>query len=191
MENFKHYLCQNIIQNCPVTNDDINREQRIFQHEIGHLKGSTTRKTPKAICEERIEIPCELIHQQDNFCLYIDMFSINGMSMLTSIDLSIQDRALVCLDNREADSLYNGIDIVLCSYNRAGYFIKKIYCDREFKPLMNDIEDDIDIEINYPPQGDHVPEAERNNRTIGEHVCAGYHRLPYNCLLYTSPSPRD
>ena len=40
---------------------------------------------------------------------------------------------------------------------------------------MDQIEDELDIEIDYPPQGDHVPEAERNNRTIGECVRAGYH----------------
>ena len=192
MDNFKHYLRQNIIKNCPVTLDDINRAQKIFRHEVGHLKGSTTRKTPSVIREEKIEIPREIIHQHDDFRLYIDLFYVNGMPMLTSIDSPIRNRALVCLDNREADSLYNGIDVVLRSYNKAGYFVKKIYCDREFKPLMDEIEDDLDIEIDYPPQGNHVPEAERNNRTIGERVRAGYHRLPYKiCLLYTSPSPRD
>ena len=47
---------------------------------------------------------------------------------------------------------------------------------------MNDIMDDLDIEIECVPQGDHVPEAERNNRTIGEQIRAGYHRLPY-CVI--------
>ena len=118
-----------------MTTDDVNRAIRIFQHEVGHLKGSTTRKTPKSIREEKIEIPHELIHRHDDFCLYIDLFYVNGMPMLTSIDSPIQNRALVCLNNQEADLLYDGIDIVLRSYNKAGYFIKKIYCDQEFISL--------------------------------------------------------
>ena len=47
---------------------------------------------------------------------------------------------------------------------------------------MDELEDDLDIEIDYPPQGNHVPEAERNNHTIGEGVCAGYHCLPYKMI---------
>ena len=44
---------------------------------------------------------------------------------------------------------------------------------------MDNIQDKLDAEIDCVPQGEHVPEAERNNRTIGERVRAGYHRLPY------------
>ena len=33
--------------------------------------------------------------------------------------------------------------------------------------------------MDFVAQGEHVPEAERNNRTIGERIRSGYHRLPY------------
>ena len=88
----------------------------------------------------------------------------------------------MCLDNRNADSLYGALDVVLRSYNKAGFFVKKIKCDHEFKPIMDDIKDELDIDLEYPPQGDHVPEAERYNRTIGERVRAGYHCLPYKII---------
>ena len=74
IDNFKHYLRQNIVTNCPVTNNDINRAQKIFMHDVGHLKGSTTRKTPKRVREEEIEIPRELIHQSDDLTLFLDLF---------------------------------------------------------------------------------------------------------------------
>jgi hypothetical protein len=35
------------------------------------------------------------------------------------------------------------------------------------------------VEMNYATAGEHVPEAERNNRTIQEHIRATYHNLPY------------
>ena len=182
IDNFKHYLRQNIVTNCPVTNNDINRAQKIFMHDVGHLKGSTTRKTPKRVREEEIEIPRELIHQSDDLTLFLDLFYVNGLPMMTTIDAPIRNRSLVCLKNRDADSMYGGLDVILRSYNKAGYFIKKIRCDNEFRTLMNDIMDDLDIEIECVPQGDHVPEAERNNRTIGERIRAGYHRLPYRVI---------
>ena len=89
LDNFKHYLRQNIIHNCPVTNDDINRAQKIFVHDVGHLKGSTTRKTPEGFREQRVEIPQELIHQSDDFTLFVDLFYVNGMPMLTTIDAPV------------------------------------------------------------------------------------------------------
>lgn len=64
IDNFKHYLRQSIIEDCPVTNTDINCAQRIFVRDVGNLKGRTTRATPKRIQDETIDIPRELIHQK-------------------------------------------------------------------------------------------------------------------------------
>jgi hypothetical protein len=47
---------------------------------------------------------------------------------------------------------------------------------------MNEVEDSLDIEMNYTSKGEHVPEAERNNRTIGERIRATYHNLPYKAI---------
>ena len=53
--------------------------------------------------------------------------------------------------------------------------IKEIQCDREFKPLIENVKDDMNITMNYLPTNDHVPEAERNNQVIGEQIWAAYH----------------
>ena len=45
---------------------------------------------------------------------------------------------------------------------------KRIECDGEYEPLMEKVQDDLDIEMNYANPGDHVPQAEQNNRTIKE-----------------------
>ena len=60
--------------------------------------------------------------------------------------------------------------------------MREIHCDRVFKPLMDPVKDQMGIEMHYPPAGDHVPEAERLNRVIGERVLAIYHELPYKNL---------
>ena len=132
--------------------------------------------------EEKIEIPHEIIHQKDDYRLYIDLFYLNGLPMLTSIDTPVRHRNLVCLKNREAGTLYNGIDKILQGYNKAGFTIAIIRCDNEFRVLMDAVKDELDIEMQYAPQGNHIPEAERNNRTIGKRIRAGYHRLPYQII---------
>ena len=48
---------------------------------------------------------------------------------------------------------------------------------------MDEVKDELDVDMNYTSQGEHVPEAERNNRTIGERIRAAYHNLPYNLFV--------
>ena len=100
--------------------------------------------------------------------------------MLTTIDSAIRNRALVCLTSRSKKEIYKGLDVILHSYNKAGYYIKLIRGNNEFRPLLTDLEDDLDIELDFVAQGEHVPKAERNNRTIGERIQAGFHRLPFS-----------
>jgi hypothetical protein len=47
---------------------------------------------------------------------------------------------------------------------------------------MNEVNDKLDIKMNYTLKGENVPKAERNNRTIGERVRATYHNLPYKAI---------
>jgi len=50
---------------------------------------------------------------------------------------------------------------------------------------MNPLKDDLDIDMNYAAAQEHVPEAERNNRTIKERFRAHRSRLPYRKLTKT------
>jgi hypothetical protein len=47
---------------------------------------------------------------------------------------------------------------------------------------MNEVSDTLDVEMNCTSRGEHLPEAERNNRTIGERIRATYHNLPYKAI---------
>ena len=44
---------------------------------------------------------------------------------------------------------------------------------------MEEVEDELDVKMNYTNTQDHVPVAEHNNRTIKEAVRTALHRLPY------------
>jgi hypothetical protein len=48
--------------------------------------------------------------------------------------------------------------------------------------MMDKVKDDLGACMNFTNALDHVPEAERNNRTIKERVRAAYHQLPYKAL---------
>ncbi|MGC8551172.1 MAG: hypothetical protein ACP5M4_15955 [Acidobacteriaceae bacterium] len=60
IENLKHLLRANIIQNCPVTPANVDLAEKIFGPDIGTLKGKTTRKTPPRVKNDVVEVPHEL-----------------------------------------------------------------------------------------------------------------------------------
>ena len=62
--------------------------------------------------------------------------------------------------------------------------IKRVHCDKEFAPVFNILKNDeaLDIDLVVVSAQAHVPEAERNNRTIKARFRAAFHRLPYQAL---------
>ena len=60
----------------------------------------------------------------------------------------------------------------------------EIHCDNEFRTAMDPYaaSKDPPIRMNYAAAQEHVPRAERNNRTIQERIRATYHRLPFEHL---------
>ena len=95
VQNFKHLLRQNIIQNCPVTAEDVDNAEKIFRPDIGAMKGKTTRKKPTPVKKDEVAIPKELLDKNKELTLCMDVLFINSMPMLTSIDRSIRFRSMV------------------------------------------------------------------------------------------------
>jgi hypothetical protein len=62
------------------------------------------------------------------------------------------------------------------------FTLKQHIVTGEFLAMMDKVKGDISICMNFTNALDHVPEAERNNRTIKEWVRAAYHRLPSKAL---------
>ena len=48
--------------------------------------------------------------------------------------------------------------------------------------MMDRVKDDLGVRMNFTNALDHVPEAERNNRTIKERIRAAFQRLPYKAI---------
>jgi hypothetical protein len=102
--------------------------------------------------------------------------------MLTAIDRAIKFRSLVPMNTNQNVEYYRALDPILRHYNRAGFVIRMIHCDGEFRGMTEKVEDDLDVDMNFTNAQDHVLEAERNNRTIKERIGAAYHRLPYKAI---------
>ena len=179
MENFKYIIKGNMIKDCPVNTDDINNMMKIWGKDIAVIKGKTVRRTPRKITNDIIEIPKELYDNCSRIQLHMDVFYVNGLGFLATIGHPVYYRTCVPLEETTGKSLYKALDKTLRTYNRGGFKVRSIECDNEFKSIMDDVEDGLGVKMNYTNAQDHVPAAERNNRTIKEAMRTVIHRIPY------------
>jgi hypothetical protein len=156
--------------------------RKIFGLDIGTLKGKSTRKAPIPVKRDLIEIPPELKQKHEYLIFCMDIMFVNDMPMLTGIDRSIRFRALIALDDRSEKSIFKGIDSIFRLYHKAGFRIRHIYCDQEFRTMMDKVSDKLGIDMNYATASEHVSDAEQNNRTIQDRITATYHNLPYSVV---------
>jgi hypothetical protein len=179
IKSFIAIIKMNGIKNCPVTTEDVNNAKKIFGT---NLRGKSTRRKPNPVREDAFEIPEELILQKRKIDLCIDIMYVNECGFMTTINQMIPFRSALPIENRTHEEYYRVLDMVLRLYNSAGFHIKTIHCDGEFCAMMDKVKNDLGVCMNFTNALDHVPEAERNNRTIKERVQAAFHRLPYKDL---------
>ena len=82
------------------------------------------------------------------------------------MDKQIKYRHFIDLPGRTKKALFNGIDKIFRLYNHAGFNVARIYCNQEFKPLFDEVKDELDVHMNYASAGEHEPTAERNNQHL-------------------------
>ena len=179
---FKAIIRMNAISNCPITIEDINIAEHIYGKDIGSLKGKTVRSKPVPVIRDYVVIPKELIMKHEQIELAIDLMFLHKIPFLTSISKNIMYRTAQPLEDKSPASYRSALDTIFCVYNYAGFNIRTIKADQEFKPLLDEIKDDLNIQMNYASAQEHVPEAERNNRTIKERFRAHYQRLPFHAI---------
>jgi hypothetical protein len=183
VENFKLLLRINAIKNCPVTvEDDVDIPEKTFGPDMSSLKGKPTRRKPKPVRQDLIEILKELIMKHHNIKLCMDTMYVNECGMLTTIDWKSKFRSLVPMNTKQHHEYYCALDQILRYYNRAGFTIRTPHCNGEFRGMMEKVTDDLEVNMNFTIAQDHVPESERNNQTIKEMIRAAYHRLPYMAI---------
>ncbi|CAJ1937058.1 unnamed protein product [Cylindrotheca closterium] len=90
--------------------------------------------------------------------------------VLTCIDTTVRYCSCIPVHNLKTDPVFEALDKIFRRYNKAGFQVKIIKCDRAFIPLTDDVLDDMGVTIDPTAAGDHKPTAERNNRTLKKRV---------------------
>lgn len=100
----------------------------------------------------------------------------------------IQYQTVQYVKNQTAASTY--IDVlgqVSWIYGARGFKNIKIHCDNKFLPLIEPLEQEFDVVINFANPREHVPEAQRNDWVIKQRVQALYHCLLYFHIFFAWP----
>ena len=62
---------------------------------------------------------------------------------------------MVPVDTKTQDD--KALDVIFRQYNKGGFVIKTIYCNGEYRAMMNKVRDDLDTEMNYTNASNHMP----------------------------------
>ena len=107
---------------------------------------------------------------------------INGVGLMTAIDRTIKYRSVEYVESKHASSHLKALSVIANQYNKAGYYVYMVYCDREFKSLLQHAWEQLEITINYTNTDDNVCEAKHNNRFLKEGFRTKFHYLPYKVM---------
>jgi hypothetical protein len=163
IDTFKTLIKMSAIRNCPVTTEDVNIAKKIFGADMSSLKGKSTRRKSTPVREDTVEIPEELIAHNREIELCIDILYVNECGFMTTIDRTIRFSSAIPINNRTHKEYYHVLDMVLRVYNSAGFHIKTIHCDGEFLAMMEKVNDNLGVRMNFTNALDHVPDNNSAN----------------------------
>lgn len=89
-EKFKSIVRQRFILNCPVTNKDIEVADDIYGPDVSTMKGKRTRQPTVRVRFDIVDIPQQIIDRNQAMTLAIDIFFVNNIIFLGTIDTSIR-----------------------------------------------------------------------------------------------------
>ena len=146
----KKAISMNAIANLPVSTKDVNLAEKIFGKDLGTLKGKTTRKPPAPMVTDQIEMPPEL-HDREKWELAVDIMFVNGVPYMASITKALFHRMAFPIDDVTAKNLFAGLDQIFRVCNSNGFFITDIYCDQQFKTLLDEVQDELHATMHASP----------------------------------------
>ena len=122
-------------------------------------------------------MPKEILEKHSKIELCMDTMYINGVGLMTAIDRTIKYWSVECIESKKPQEHLRALSAIVSRYNKAGYYVHMVYCDREFKPIFKDAWDQLELTINYANTYDHVAEAEHNNWFLKERFQTKFHYL--------------
>jgi len=113
--------------------------------------------------------------------LCTDIIHINGVRFLTAISRHICFGTGFHIKDATLDTLELSLNQVKDLYSKRGFEIEALHMDGQFEPIQAKAAG-MGMTLNVVSRDEHVPEIERYNRTVKEHVRSAKSTLPFKRL---------
>ena len=175
---FIHFLDNNLLPNCPVSRKDVLRAEQIFGPDAGSIKGKTVRRQPPRVEVEEVSLPATIQEHYQEVTPACDIMYVNKIPFLISISQHIRFGTAQHVKNQQGTMIFNGIRAIHQVYLQRCFRIRNAFMDGQFEPLRGNLAE-LGKLLNTASNDEHVPEIERQIRTVKERTRAIYCTLPF------------
>jgi hypothetical protein len=179
----KSVIKLNLIANCPVTTEDVDRAKTIFGPSLSILKGKMTRQSPHSVLSDYVAVPESILSANQYVTLFGDIFIINKIPFFATVSDHIKFTTTEHIANRKLKQLVLASLHVQAIYATRDFKIKVMIMDGEFVPLKHNLAI-ADIVLNTTAAKEHLPKIERQIGVIKERVRATRHTLPFKAIPF-------
>jgi hypothetical protein len=175
-----------LLDDCPVDHRDVSNALAIFGPDLASVRGKTVRHKPEHVRTDLVEIPRDLVLNNQRVTLVADIMFVNGLAFLVSYSRKIGAFTIEFTPTRTARQLATLVDRVCSHYSRAGFQVQTLIMDGEFEKIRDLLPG---VVLNTTAANEHVAEIERRIRTLKERArCAlatmPFRRLPNMILIH-------
>jgi hypothetical protein len=112
---FRLMIQNELISNCPIQVDDLDRATHIHGKDVGLLKGKTTRKKPLPVIESIVPVPKDMLNLHKDVFLTVDLFFVNKIVFLATYSRRMCFTTVKWLDTRKITGVFAALREVLMS----------------------------------------------------------------------------
>ena len=180
---FLSIVDKHLLPNYPVTRDDIIAAESIFGPDVGSLKGKTVRKASPPVKPEYTNIPATIMSRYQKVTVAGDIMFVNKPLFFVTILRHIRFSTSKFLKNKKSDTIFLAIKHVYQTYLKRGFKLKTLMLDGEFgKDGLHGEVAGLGCNFNAVTREEHVPQVERNIRTIKDRSRSVVSMLPFKLI---------
>ena len=178
-EYFKQYIKKQLLNNCNVTVDDINRADIIYGPAKPTLEGKMTRLHPSKCKVKRVPLPLPISIHHKEVELYIDFFYVNGYPFFITKSSKVNFITAEYCTSRFKQQIINKLETVIGKYETRGFDVAAVHADNEFN--VKDIKDFLLPTLTHIyGKDEHVGFIEQAIKTIKERCRCICHTIPFH-----------
>ena len=159
MHDFKMMIKNGLINNCPITIEDVNVAQDIFGSNVYNLKGKTTRRVPDLVHTDYVEVPREILKLHRDVTLTGDIFFVNAHPFFVTLSRKIKFNTVEAIRQMDSGILIQACERVFNIYTRRGFRIDTMLMDMQFNPIRDALMK-CGVRLNPTSASEHVGDIE-------------------------------